>query len=53
MIDAHTAWKYRKLAWKYRRLWKYRGLWNNRKELLAGTITAASIGWALAHKHSR
>lgn len=53
MIDARTAWKYRRLAWKYRKLWKYRGLWTRRKDVLAASMTAAAIGLALGQKHTR
>jgi hypothetical protein len=50
MFSVRNAWKYRKVAWKYRRLWKYRGLWRHRKELLAGVVGGVAVGWALSHR---
>ena len=44
MISARTAWKHRRLAWKYR------GLGVSRKQVLAGVIAGLAITVALARK---
>lgn len=49
MISPRIAWKYRKLAWRYRALWKYRSIWQHRKDVMAALLTGAVVGWAAAH----